>query len=76
MKKRLMLLICLATFLFNGCASILMPYAEEPLCKKGISGGYCGNLSEIYEVTKDKQQTHYKEDEFIGLYQYKKGGLR
>ncbi|HIC97895.1 MAG TPA: hypothetical protein EYP11_05820 [Aquificaceae bacterium] len=38
----------LALFL-TSCAQVLLPYHEEPLCKKESRVGYCGSLSEIYE---------------------------
>lgn len=53
MKQSLIvLIICVSLCLFSfGCASLVMPYAEEPLCKKGIAGGYCGSLSDVYEIS-------------------------
>lgn len=37
-----------------GCASIVMPYHEDPLCKRGVAGGYCGNLTEIDDYVEQK----------------------
>ncbi len=35
----------------GGCASMVMPYSDTPLCKKGASAGYCGSITEVYEET-------------------------
>ena len=51
----LFVLLALCLFLC-GCASILMPYESEPLCYKGITGGYCGSLSEVYQVVSHEQE--------------------
>jgi hypothetical protein len=40
---------------------MIMPYAEEPLCRKGVEGGYCGSLSDVYDAVSYEQyskQTH------------------
>ncbi len=34
-----------------GCASMVMPYSDTPLCKKGAAAGYCGSITEVYEET-------------------------
>ena len=35
----------------TGCASMVMPYSDTPLCKKGATAGYCGSITEVYEET-------------------------
>ena len=35
----------------TGCASMVMPYSDTPLCKKGAAAGYCGSITEVYEET-------------------------
>ena len=35
----------------SGCASMVMPYSDTPLCKKGAAAGYCGSITEVYEET-------------------------
>jgi hypothetical protein len=45
----------LLVLLLNGCASIIMPYADEPLCRKGVEGGYCGSLSDVYDAVTYEQ---------------------
>ncbi len=49
--RKLAILILFAGFLFllTSCSRILLPYHEEPLCRKGPGVGFCGSLSEIYE---------------------------
>lgn len=37
------------SLLLVSCGRVLLPYNEEPLCRKGPSAGFCGSLSEIYE---------------------------
>ena len=34
---------------------MIMPYAEEPLCRKGVEGGYCGSLSDVYDAVTCEQ---------------------
>ena len=48
MKKTLLLFITLFSLL-TSCSKLLLPYNEEPLCRKGPEVGFCGSLSEIYE---------------------------
>ncbi len=53
MKKIWM--VCLIFFL-SACSAtqILLPYHEEPLCRKGYGTGYCGGISEVYDrIDKD-----------------------
>lgn len=41
---------------FSGCSTkILLPYEECPECVKGTGEGYCGSLTDVYNVTKDKK---------------------
>lgn len=47
-----MILVLLALTIFlSSCSQMLMPYAEEKLCNKGVAYGYCGRISEVYEDT-------------------------
>lgn len=34
----------------SGCTKVVLPYKDEPLCSKGVTGGYCGSLSEVYNA--------------------------
>lgn len=43
----------------TGCAKIVMPYAENPLCSKGTAGGYCGSITDVNAVT-DKEMEERK----------------
>lgn len=36
--------------LATGCAGVLVPYHDEPLCRKGSTGGYCGSVTEVYDA--------------------------
>lgn len=37
---------------FSGCSSkVLLPYEDEPLCKRGNGEGMCGSVSEVYKAT-------------------------
>jgi len=47
-----MLVLSLA-ILATGCASLVVPYHESPACNKGITGGYCTGLSEVYDVVSE-----------------------
>ena len=38
----------------SGCASMVMPYSDTPLCKKGAAAGYCGSITEVYEETNNE----------------------
>jgi hypothetical protein len=63
MKKTISIIILsiLIALLLSACASMIMPYAEEPLCRKGVEGGYCGSLSDVYDAVSYEQyskQTH------------------
>jgi len=47
-----MIIALLILMLFStSCSQMLMPYAEEKLCNKGVAYGYCGRISEVYEDT-------------------------
>ncbi|MFA6396633.1 MAG: hypothetical protein WCW84_11765 [Sulfurimonas sp.] len=49
---RIFLLMVVSAFLLIGCSSkILLPYEEEPLCKRGANEGMCGSVSEVYKKT-------------------------
>lgn len=40
----------LMAILISGCSSkILLPYEEEPLCKRGPNDGMCGSVSQVYK---------------------------
>ena len=41
-------LLLLGFLMLTSCSSVLLPYHEEPLCRKGSGVGFCGSLSEIY----------------------------
>lgn len=47
----MVILVTFVGFLISSCSQILMPYAEEKLCNKGVAYGYCGRISEVYEDT-------------------------
>ena len=49
MKKSAVLALLGLSLFLTSCSRILLPYHEEPLCKKGPGVGFCGSLSEIYE---------------------------
>ncbi len=51
----LLILLSFLTMSLCGCASLLLPYEEEPLCKLGVEGGYCGSLSDVYEAVNNQQ---------------------
>jgi hypothetical protein len=42
-------------FLFASGCSTLMPYHENPLCKRGSETGYCGSVSDVYQQTLREQ---------------------
>ena len=46
--KRTLLLGIFFVFL-SSCSKVLMPYAEDRLCNKGVAYGQCGRISEVYE---------------------------
>lgn len=48
----------------GGCASIVMPYAEAPLCSKGVAGGYCGTVTDVNEVT-DREMDERKKNKTL-----------
>lgn len=44
-------------YLFTGCSGkVFMPYEEDPLCNSGKGSGYCGSVSDVYEITILEQQ--------------------
>jgi hypothetical protein len=52
--SRLIISAVVVTALCSGCASLMLGYSEEPLCRKGVYGGYCASMTEVYdEVTKE-----------------------
>lgn len=58
-RKRIvgLVLSLLGVALCTGCTSIVLPYHEEPLCRKGVTGGYCASMTEVYdEISKDMKQ--------------------
>jgi len=58
MKLKILTIGIIATiFLFTGCGSkIFMPYEEEPLCNAGKETGYCGSVSDVYELKIQEQE--------------------
>ena len=43
--------------LLNGCsAKILVPYEECAECQTGKGMGYCGSVSDVYEITKKENR--------------------
>ena len=46
-RKGLVLLIVLSSLTLNSC-SILMPYEENPACKRGNQTGLCGSITDVY----------------------------
>ncbi len=46
-RKGLTFLITLSSLTLNSC-SILMPYEENPACRKGNQTGLCGSITDIY----------------------------
>ncbi len=44
---RRVLILCIFLSLYS-CSGVLLPYHEEPLCRREESVGFCGSLSEIY----------------------------
>lgn len=54
MYKTKLIAITGVLLILTGCASIIMPYHEDSLCKKGVAGGYCDSLSEIDEYVDQK----------------------
>lgn len=53
----LLLLLLAGAF---GCAGIVMPYAESPLCVKGVAGGYCGTITDVNAVTDREMEERKK----------------
>lgn len=52
----LLLVLLLCVFAASACSlsKIVLPYEEEPLCKIGYGGGYCGSITDVYDrVDKD-----------------------
>jgi len=60
MKKLKLLLLFLSISVFCSSCSLLLPYEEEPLCRKGKEGGYCGSLLDVYEETLNMRPTREK----------------
>lgn len=55
-NKILIILLTLNILFFTGCNNkIFMPYEEEPLCNTGKETGYCGSVSDVYDI-KIKEQ--------------------
>lgn len=48
------LLIILIVTIFSGCGNVLMPYKEKSSCTQGKYNGYCGSVSDVYNITKKK----------------------
>jgi hypothetical protein len=47
-----LILLAFSMLLFSGCSSkILLPYEEEPLCKRGAGEGICGSVSDVHKKT-------------------------
>lgn len=53
-----LIFLALGLVFLSSCSSMLLPYHEEPLCRKGVSGGFCGSLSEIYEDMEKNPQKY------------------
>lgn len=49
-----LLVIGIVAIFFNGCTNILLPYKDSPSCSQGKYNGYCGSVSDVYKVTKNK----------------------
>ncbi|WP_165921713.1 hypothetical protein [Sulfuricurvum sp. IAE1] len=49
--KQFIILVMIG-FGFVGCSTkVLLPYDDEPLCKRGTGEGMCGSVSEVYKAT-------------------------
>jgi hypothetical protein len=46
-RKGFTLLITLSSLTLSSC-SILMPYDENPICKRGNHTGLCGSITDVY----------------------------
>jgi len=62
-KILLLFLLILLLITMSGCASIIMPYTENPLCSKGQAGGYCGTITDVNEVT-DREMNMNKKNKY------------
>lgn len=50
MKSLFLTIIFILTL--TGCnGKVLLPYEDEPLCKKGPKEGMCGSVSEVYSYS-------------------------
>lgn len=54
------IVVLMLSLVLSSCA-VMMPYAEEPLCRKSVSGGYCGSLSDVYDATNEAADTRAKQ---------------
>jgi len=54
MKVIKFILLIGLVFLLSGCSQVFMPYQENPTCSKGKYNGYCGSVSDVYEIIEEK----------------------
>jgi hypothetical protein len=52
MNRKKAVLISVVVFL-SGCSTLIVPYHNEPLCKKVDGGGYCGSITEVYHAVSE-----------------------
>jgi len=48
----------LSLLLFTGCS--LMPYSDNFSCQKGKNSGVCASISDVYQMTEDKDLEELK----------------
>jgi hypothetical protein len=58
-----MMVLVVLVFFITSCSSLLMPYSEDHLCRKGSEIGFCGSLSELYEDMEENPWKYRLEEE-------------
>ncbi|MCR6591880.1 putative lipoprotein [Campylobacter insulaenigrae] len=58
MKNKIFFSTLACAFLFNGCA--MLPYKNDFSCEKGKNNGTCDSVSNVYELSHDKEELRRK----------------
>ncbi|HHJ63323.1 MAG TPA: hypothetical protein ENJ61_00285 [Aquifex aeolicus] len=56
--KGILILCVFLSLLVGSCGGLLLPYHEEPLCRREGTVGFCGSLSEIYRDMEENPEKY------------------
>jgi len=45
--KKIFIMVLLSLTVIS-CSKVMLPYAENPVCRKGVDSGLCGSVPDVY----------------------------